>query len=98
MAAKPNPKALMPVIFPSHVQCIVRAMSFVGLYAYGDKALFVGDKRPDAAGEAENARPAFALDLFGAEAKRGNAAIHRQAVACWRAIEGCCDAKNLPPP
>jgi hypothetical protein len=31
--------------------------------------LFVADKRPDAAGKSQNAWPAFALDLLGAEAK-----------------------------
>src|SRR6185437_13433494 len=58
----------------------------------------VACERADAAREAENARPAFALDLLGAEAKRGDAAIHRQAIAGLRAIERGGDAKNFPSP
>src|SRR6185437_13506587 len=58
----------------------------------------VGSERADAAGEAEDARPAFALDLLGAEPKRRDAAIHRQAIARRRAIERRGDPKDFPPP
>src|SRR5690348_5072956 len=60
--------------------------------------MFVLHQRADAARKAQDARPAFALDLLGAEAKRGNAAIDRQAVAVRRAIERGRDAKNFAPP
>src|SRR6185437_12865374 len=58
----------------------------------------VGSERADAAGEAKDARSAFALDLLGAEPKRRDAAIHRQAIARRRAIERRRDAKDFAPP
>src|SRR5260370_24750142 len=61
-------------------------------------SLGVGNKRSNAAGEAENPRPAFALDLLGAEAKRGNAAIHGETVAGGGAIKRRSDAEDFPPP
>src|SRR6202035_2411135 len=56
------------------------------------------DQRPDAAGESQNPRTAFALDLLGGKAKRGDAAIHGKAVARGGAVKRRRDAKNFPPP
>src|SRR6185437_13212613 len=63
-----------------------------------DLSLLVLDQRADAAREAQDAWSAFALDLLGAEAKRGNAAIDRQAVAARGAIERRGHAEDLAPP
>src|SRR6185437_15904420 len=48
--------------------------------------------------QAQDARAAFALDLLGAEAKRGNAAIDRETVAAGGAIEGRGHAEDFAPP
>src|SRR3954470_20360450 len=61
--------------FPLHSCRIVRAMRLPLLRGYS----VVGHQRADAAGKAEDARPAFALDLLGVEAKRGDAAIDGKA-------------------
>src|SRR5438309_4630610 len=58
----------------------------------------VGDQRADAARQAQHARRAFTLDLFGVETKRGNAAIDRKAVAGRRAVQRRGDTKNLASP
>src|SRR5438309_3067978 len=58
----------------------------------------VGHQRADAARQAQHARRAFTLDLFGVETKRGNAAIDGKAVARRRAVQRCGDTKNLAPP
>src|SRR5437879_3633996 len=58
----------------------------------------VGDQRADAAREAEDPWPTFALDLLGAEAKRGDAAIDGKAIARRRPVQRRGDAKNLAPP
>ena len=47
---------------------------------------------------AEDAWPAFALDLLGAEAKRGDAAIDGKAIARRRPVQRRRDAKDLAPP
>src|SRR5439155_26774565 len=72
---------------------IVRAMRF-----YSSLHSAVGHQRADAARQAQHARSAFALDLFGVETKRGNAAIDGKAVARRRPVQRCGDAKNLAPP
>src|SRR5207237_9758578 len=58
----------------------------------------VGHQRADAARQAQHARRAFALDLFGIETKRGNAAIDRKTVARRRAVQRRGDTKNLASP
>jgi hypothetical protein len=69
----------MARIFSSHDDDIVRDVLFLisaaEIFERG-VSLHVCDQRSNAAGEPKNPRPAFALDLLGAEAERGNAAIH----------------------
>src|SRR6185437_10325033 len=55
-------------------------------------------ERANAASKAEDARPAFAFDLLGTEPKRGDAAIHRQAVARRRAVKWRRHAEDFSPP
>src|SRR5258705_9146238 len=58
----------------------------------------IGRQRADAARQAQHTGPAFTLDLFGVETKRGNAAIDGKAVARRRAVQRRGDAKNLASP
>src|ERR1700730_3982591 len=88
MAATRRKPALIPRILPSRRCRTVRAM----------RCLAVGHQRPDAAREAEDAWPAFALDLLGAEAKRGDAAIDGKAIARRRPVQRRRDAQDLAPP
>src|SRR5260370_19781945 len=92
---KEKPKAaLIPRILPSHY---VPRLSSDALAPRAGR-LAVSHQRPYAAREAEDARPAFALDLLGAETKRGDAAIDRKTIARRRPVERGSDAKNLAPP
>src|ERR1700694_3676634 len=85
---------LSPLIVSPPVLRTGRAMRVAGSTGYSA----VGDQRADAVRETEDARPAFALDLFGAEAKRGDAAIDGKAIARRRPVQRRRDAKNLAPP
>src|SRR5215831_6380642 len=90
-AASPTakPKAVRPLILSSQYRRRVRSRRpLCG-------AVLARHQRADAARQAEDARPAFAFDLFGVEAKRGNAAIDRQAVAVLRTIERGGNAEQL---
>src|SRR6185312_7677998 len=92
--ARPS-TALIRLILPSPYVCApVERRAFAPLSGYS----VVGHQRADAAGEAQHARPTFALDLLGIETKRRDAAIDGEAVAGGGAIQRRGNPKNLAPP
>src|ERR1700716_62537 len=106
LAAKP--KARIPFILPSPpcnvvlatLPCFdpVNVARWIALLTDAAFPSGVIDKRSNAAGKAKDARPAFAFDLLGGKAKRGNSAIHGKTVACRGAIKRRRDAEDFPSP
>src|SRR3954468_10355002 len=92
--AKPS-TVLIRLILPSPY--VAHRSSDAPLPLYRGNSV-VGHQRADAARQAQHAWPAFTLNLFSVEAKRGNAAIDGKAVARRRAVQRRGDAKNLAPP